>query len=127
MIYHLNRLDGRHSHNSRFQYYLGFAASMANRSGPLHFNDAMMWCIRTYGWSAEVNQTAKIMAWTASSMPWSQITSLASGMLNEVPDFCNPHWSWSNHVGSDWRIYLRGDQELAFFQLAHPVDQKSQK
>jgi hypothetical protein len=127
MIYKLNRLDGRHSHNSRFQYYLGFTANMANRSGPLHFNDAMAWCIKTYGWSAEVNQTAKIMSWTSSIMPWSQITNLATGIIDHAPEFCNPYWSWSNHIGSDLRIYLRGDGELAFFQLAHPVDQKIQR
>jgi hypothetical protein len=123
MIYQLHRLDGRHSHHDRFQYYLGFAASMANRSGPLHFNDAMMWCIQTYGWSAEVNQSAKIMSWIRPTIPFfSQM--FASGILDNVPDYCNDHWSWSNQVGHDLRIYLASDSELVFFQLAHPVDQK---
>lgn len=116
--YRLHHLDGRHSHNDRFQHYLSFPASMTQRSGPLHFNDTMAWCIQTWGWSAEVNQTAKILSWTL------MVTKFPQGILLDTPECCNPSWSWSNRLGHDLRIYLRGDAELAFFQLAHPVDQK---
>jgi hypothetical protein len=124
MRYKINRLDGRYSHNDRFSYYLGFSQTMTHKSGPLHFNDAMTWCIRTWGWSAEVNQTAKILAWTVSINHIQSNLNLASGIMPESPEFCNPSWSWTNHIGGDLRIYLKGDAELAFFQLAHPVDQK---
>ena len=127
MIYQLHRLDGRHSHNQRFQYYLEFSASMSNRSGPLHFNDAMAWSIRTWGWSAEVNQTARIMSWTTTSVALNRNRTLASSILETPPDYCNPHWSWSNTIGRDLRLYLQSDAELAWFQLAHPVDQKITK
>jgi hypothetical protein len=30
----------------------------------------------------------------------------------------NPHWAYSAAY-KDYRIYLKGDEELAFFQLAH--------
>ena len=124
MIYQLHRLDGRHSHNDRFRYYLGFAASMANRSGPLYFNDAMAWCIKNYGWSAEVNLTRRIQSWTTTMIAMNQITT---SITIPEPDYCNPHWSWTNIIGNDLRIYLQGDEELAWFQLAHPVDQKIRK
>jgi len=124
MIYELHRLDGRHSHNDRFQYYLGFSSSMANRSGPLYYNDAMTWAIRTWGWSAEIHQMRRILSWTTTMVALNQI---ATGILTQEPDYCNPHWSWTNTIGSDLRIYLQGDAELAWFQLAHPVDQKIQK
>ena len=127
MLYKLHRLDGRHSHNRRFQYYLEFSASMANRSGPVYFNDAMAWCIRTWGWSAEVNQTARIMSWTATSTALNIKPTLASAILDTHPDYCNPNWSWTNRIGDDLRIYLRGDEELAWFQLARPVDTKITK
>jgi hypothetical protein len=116
--YRLHCLDGRHSHRDRFRYYLSFPASMTQLSGPLCFNRAMAWCVQTWGWSAEVNQTAKILSWTL------MITQFPRGILPETPEHCNPCWSWSNRLGSDLRIYLAGDAELAFFQLAHPVDQK---
>jgi hypothetical protein len=117
MIYQSHRLDGRHSHNDRFRYYLSFSASMAQRSGPLHFNSAMAWCVQTWSWSAEINQTAKILSWTLA------ITRFPQGTLPELSEHCNASWSWSNRLGDDLRIYLRGDPELTWFQLAHPVDQ----
>ena len=121
MIYRLHRLDGRHSHNERYQYYLEFATTMANRSGPLHFNDAMSWCIRTWGWSAEAQHTAKIRAWTRNQAGfWSTIPAVVQDMPESPPDYCNPHWSWSIDKGHDLRIYLTGDPELTWFQLAHP-------
>ena len=123
--YRLHHLDGRHSHRDRFQYYLSFPASMTQRSGPWCFNQAMAWCIQTWGWSAEVNQTAKILSWTVGMNQFrSHLPQLALGIFSEAPECCNPSWSWSNHLGGDLRIYLQGDAELAFFQLAYPVDQK---
>lgn len=121
MIYQLHQLDGRHSHHKRFRYYLEFSANMANRSGPLHFNDAMAWCIRTWGWSAEAAQTVKIQSWTTT---WTSLNMVATGILASTPDYCNPHWSWTNNMGNDLRIYLTGDPELTWFQLSHPVDRK---
>ena len=125
MIYQLHRLDGRHSHNQRFRYYLGFSASMANRSGPLYFNDAMAWCIQTWGWSAEVNATVRILSWARQSVVMGIPNTLASEIFEHPPDHCNPHWSWSNQIQPDLRIYLHSDAELTWFQLAHPVDLKS--
>ena len=123
MIYRLHRLDGRHSHHDRFQYYLGFSTGMADRSGPLHFNDAMAWCVQTWGWSAEVNQTARILCWTQQiAIMWIP-NAPASGISGHPPDHCNPSWSWSNQIQPGLRIYLRDDAELSWFQLAHPVDQ----
>ena len=41
---------------------------------------------------------------------------------DHLPAECNPLWSWSNGY-EELRIYIKGDKELAFFQLSHPVDQ----
>ena len=124
MIYKLHHLDGRHSHRDRFRYYLGFSGSMARQSGPLYFNDVMSWCISNYGWSAEVHLTRRIQNWTTTMVSMNQI---AAGIMIAEPDYCNPHWSWTNIIGDDLRIYLRGDEELGWFQLSHPVDQKITK
>lgn len=120
MQYQLHQLDGRHSHNDRFQYYLGFPTQMTNRSGPLHFNDAMTWFINNFGWSAEIHQICKIEAWTTNAKTWNHLINLSSDLLDNSPDYCNQHWSWTNTIGHDLRIYVRGDQELAWFQLSHP-------
>jgi hypothetical protein len=47
--------------------------------------------------------------------------SVKGGWVNRVPkdlpDDCNPNWSWTNGY-DDLRIYVKDDPELAFFQLA---------
>lgn len=125
MKYLVHPLDGRHSYRDWFQYYVGFSAVMGQGHGPMVFNDALRWCTDTYGWSAEIRQYVKIMQWTHS--PWHHSASksirLASQMLPERSTHCNPNWSWSNAY-ADLRIYFASSAELAFFQLAHPVDRK---
>jgi len=126
MKYRIIKLDGRYSYQKWFEYYIGFPGSMTQSHGPLYFNDALKWFAETYGWSAEIRQYDKIMAWVNTSnriagQPWSG--RLASGILTEIPDHCNPNWSWTNHY-QDLRIYVKSGQELAFFQLKFPVDQK---
>jgi hypothetical protein len=95
---------------------------MARQSGPIYFNDAMTWFTERYGWSAEIKQWHHIDRWTGTQK---QGLSIASGILAEPSAHCNPHWSWSNQH-TDLRIYVATEQELAYFQLAYPVDQKKQ-
>lgn len=122
MKYQIHQLDGRHSYRELFQYYLRFSGSMNQNHGPLQFNQAMAWCIQTYGWSAEIREYNKISRWCVTGnmirqQPFS--ARLAQGILTELPMCCNPKWSWSNRMGDDLRIYLASDAELGFFQLAH--------
>lgn len=124
MKYTLQRLDGRFSYREWFEYSIGFPSAMTNRHGPLRYNDALKWFFQTYGWSAEIRQYQRIMTWTSSS--YSTVLRnqkpQASGILMERSEHCNPHWAWTNHY-ADLRIYVASDKEVAFFQLAHPVDQ----
>ena len=125
MKYTITRLDGRFSYRDWFQYYIGFAGRMSNHQGPKHFNDVLKWFFDTYGWSAEIRQYDQIHKWTSISGQLgikTQPLRIASGILDEPSAHCNPHWSWTNHY-PDLRIYVASDQELAFFQLAHKVDQ----
>ena len=125
MNYKIQKLDGRHSYRRWFEYYIGFRQSMSYSQGPLQFAQAQKWFFDTYGWSAEIRQWADIHRWTAMGLqtvarPWATEDSV----MEHLPAVCNRHWSWTNGA-TDLRIYLATDQELAFFQLAHPVDQKS--
>jgi hypothetical protein len=122
MKYDLIRLDGRYAYRHNFKFYLRFTGSMARQSGPVYFNDAMTWFAERYGWSAEIKQWHHIDRWTGNQLAGIPV---ASGILAEPSAHCNPHWSWSN-LHTDLRIYVATEQELAFFQLTYPVDQKKQ-
>ena len=122
MKYIVTRLDGRYSYRQNFEFYLGFSNTIVRDQGPLHFNDAMCWFTAHYGWSAEIKQWHNIDRWTGNHVMGILV---ASGILPEPSAHCNPHWSWSN-LHTNLRIYVATEQELAFFQLAHPVDQKIQ-
>jgi hypothetical protein len=126
MKYTVHKLDGRFSYRDWFEYYIGFSNNMVYQGGPLHFNDALKWFMNTYGWSAEIRSYEKMLKWVANSQMIARqpsAFSLASGILTERPDHCNPLWSWTNGY-DDLRIYVKSPAELAFFQLRFPVDQK---
>jgi hypothetical protein len=63
--------------------------------------------------------------WAQQATAWmvSRQRQKASGILDDLPAHCNPHWSWTYGYDELW-IYVASQKELAFFQLAHPVDQK---
>jgi hypothetical protein len=116
MKYTINRLDGRFSYHKWFAYYIGFTGGMANGHGPLHFNNTLKWFMETYGWSAEIREYAKMHAWTQQSTGWMGNYQQAAVILDELPDHCNPHWSWTNGY-NDLRIYVQSEKELNFFRL----------
>lgn len=125
MTYKIQKLDGRYSYRRWFEYLIAFRYSMNYDEGPLKFAKAQRWFTETYGWSAEIRQWADIHRWTAMGLQTSvKPYTTEAEIMKHLPDVCNPAWSWTN--GSDeLRIYIASDRELAFFQLAHPVDQKS--
>jgi hypothetical protein len=125
MKYQIIRLDGRYTYRDLFAYCIKFSNRMTVDQGPVQFNDALKWFFDTYGWSAEIRDYSKMQKWTVQTTQWigSQRLQMASGVLEEIPVHCNPHWSWTNGY-DDLRIYVKSPAELAFFQLKFPVDQK---
>ena len=124
MKYEIIRLDGRFTHRDLFEYAIKFSNRMAVDQGPLHFNDALRWFNETYGWSAEIRDYTKMQKWTVQNTQWmGNLRKLqASGILEEAPAHCNPHWSWTNGY-DDLRIYVATAAELNFFQLRWARDQ----
>jgi hypothetical protein len=120
MKYEIAKLDGRYTYRDWFEYAIKFSNRMAVDHGPLQFNDALQWFFETYGWSAEIRDYAKMQKWTRQATQWlgNRQIQKASGILEETPAHCNPHWSWTNGY-DDLRIYVASDRELAFFQLKH--------
>jgi len=102
MKYQVTNLDQRFSHSASFNYMLRFGKPSWEGTGVLDFDRARRWMNRTYGWSQEVD--------TRSAIKHSDIV-LQDGDINL-------HWAYST-VYKDYRIYLKGNEELAFFQLAH--------
>ena len=121
MKYEIQRLDGRFSYRHLFEYCIKFSNSMSSQQGPLCFSDVQKWFFQTYGWSAEIRVYEKLSRWTTqmNQVSVNSTHKSASGILTELPDHCNPHWSWTNGY-DDLRIYMASEKELAFFQLAFP-------
>ena len=121
MKYEIIKLDGRFTYRDLFGYAIKFSNRMAVDQGPLQFNDALKWFSDTYGWSAEIRDYTKMQKWTVQSTQWmgNIRPHLAKGILEETPDHCNPHWSWTNGY-DDLRIYVATEKELNFFQLRWP-------
>ena len=123
MKYEIVKLDGRFTYRDLFGYCIKFSNRMAVDQGPLKFNDAIKWFVETYGWSAEIRDYSKMQKWTIQNTQWmgSLRRAQASGILEETPGHCNPHWSWTNGY-DDLRIYVATDKEVAFFQLRWPCE-----
>ena len=121
MKYEIAKLDGRFTYRDLFEYYIKFSNSMTRGHGPLHFNTVLEWFRDTYGWSAEIRQYNNMMSWTTASRNVMNQFPKATGILSELPDCCNSHWSWTNGY-DDLRIYLATDKELNFFLLRWPND-----
>ena len=102
MKYQVTDMDRRFSHSASFNYMLRFSKPTWQGTGVLDFDRARRWMNRTWGWSQEVDYRSAIKR---------SNTVLQDGDINL-------HWAYSA-VYKDYRIYLKGDQELAFFQLAH--------
>ena len=115
MKYHVQPLDRRFSYNDRFELFISFGEDANKERSILNFNQALQWMIQTWGWSAEVRQYYELVK---RQTLWGLL-----GQNSQLPEICNTNWTWSNGF-DDLRIYLKTQQELAFFQLAHPVDQK---
>ena len=121
MKYEIQRLDGRFSYRHLFEYYIKFSNNMSSQQGPLNFSDVQKWFFQTYGWSAEIRIYEKLSRWTAqvNQVSMGKAFNPTSGTLADMPEHCNPNWSWTNGY-DDLRIYVASDKELAFFQLAFP-------
>ena len=122
MKYEIAKLDGRFTYRDLFEYYIKFSNSMTRGHGPLHFNSVLEWFRDTYGWSAEIRQYNNMMAWTTASRNVMNQFPKATGILSELPDCCNSHWSWTNGY-DDLRIYVASDRELNFFQLRWGINE----
>ncbi len=107
MKYQVTRLDGRFSHSGVFNYMLEFSKNTWAGTGVLDFDRARRWMNRTYGWSQDVETRSAIR----------RLESECDYVAVEAEDM-NQHWAYSVAY-KDYRIYLKSEKELTFFQLAH--------
>jgi hypothetical protein len=108
MRYLITRLDGRHSWREDFEHMLEFSSAGWLGTGVLEFDRARRWMHDTWGYSQEVHVRQRIQ----------QQPNLQARQLEFATVEVNPHWSYSVEY-KNYRIYLKGNQELSWFQLAH--------
>lgn len=112
MRYKIVKLDRRHSYNNLFEYFVRFSDFITDEDlGPIDFNNVLQWFQSTWGWSAEIRNYVQIKRWFKFN-----------GNIAHA-NCCSAHWSWSNGVDRELRIYVRGAEELNFFQLKFSIDQ----
>ena len=110
MYYVVTKMDKRYANYGSFLYMLEFSKSTWRGTGVLDFDRARRWMNETWGWTQDVETRAAL------------VTRIADPLNTVVKEEdVNRHWSYSVEY-KDYRIYLKGDQELAFFQLAHVQD-----
>lgn len=110
MRYQVTRLDRRHSYRDQFEYMLEFSKGAWVGTGVIDFDRSRRWMNRTWGWSQDVN-TRNILVDRIENPDNTAVQA----------DDINPHWAYSVEY-RDYRIYLAGDEELMYFQLAHAQD-----
>jgi hypothetical protein len=106
MQYKVVKLDNRYAWSKNFRWCLEFTRSEWTGTGVLDFDRARRWMNQTWGWSQDVetmNDMARIL--NRRFEPWD--------------DQINPHWAYAVQY-KNYRIYLKGDQELSWFQMVHP-------
>jgi hypothetical protein len=108
MIYHVTKLDYRHSHKYSFDYMLEFSKNTRVGTGVLDFDRSRRWMNQTWGWSQDVETRSRLKFRKADP---------ANTVVQE--DDINTHWAYSVQY-RDYRIYLNSDKELNWFVLAHP-------
>lgn len=124
MKYEILRLDGRYTYRDLFSYCIKFSNRMSVGKGPEQFNQAQKWFFDTYGWSAEIRNYDEIRKWYTKSVPIMAVKGRWATPQTDLPETCNPHWSWTNGY-EDLRIYVKSDAELNFFQLKWPNEKNS--
>ena len=103
-------MDKRYANYGSFRYMLEFSKSNWQGTGVLEFDRARRWMNKTWGWTQDVETRQAL------------IQRLANPLNNSVKEEdINKHWGYSVEY-KQYRIYLKGDKELAWFQLSHPAD-----
>lgn len=110
MRYQVTKMDKRYANYGSFRYMLEFSKSSWVGTGVLEFDRARRWMNQTWGWTQDVQTRRELI--TRKAYPTN---------VEIKEEDINRHWSYSVEY-KEYRIYLKGDKELAWFQLVHPAD-----
>ena len=111
MRYKITKMDGRYSHYG-YTHLLEFSRSTQHGTGVLDFDRARRWFNSTFGWSQDVETRARLFE------------NRLYHKEAYTPDDINPVWAYAVKYG-DYRIYIKDEQTLSWFVLAHPNESNS--
>lgn len=94
----IRELNSRFNYHNIFRYIVDWRKTL-NVSGVIPFHHARKWCNETWGFGTDVD---------------THDVALRAG------EQVNPHWAYEIRY-DQYRIYLAGDQELAWFRLKFGV------
>lgn len=126
--YKVHKLDSRYNFHQYFAYYISFSHTTPPAKAALKFWRAKRWFMDTYGYSAEIHswdEIRRLAQFSQKSGMWRKV-QISQAWIEDIDaaDVLNLAWSWSiGREAKDYRIYCASDKEVAFFQLAHKVDQ----
>ncbi len=109
MRYKVTKLDKRYAWSDDFAWCLEFTRSEWKGTGVLDFDHARRWMTNAWGWSQDV-ETMHAMARELNRR------------VESWDGFINKHWAYAVQY-KDYRIYLKSDAELSWFQVAHPCEE----
>lgn len=126
--YKITKLDARYRFCKHFAYIIEMTGITPRAARSIEFYRVMQWFQSTYGYSAEVSAWVEIREWMQTIRRMGGLwrkTQMVPPDEDAVPDdVCSPHWSWSiGRDNNDLRIYCASEKEVAFFRLAHKLDQ----
>jgi hypothetical protein len=115
MEYTITKLDNRYANRNLFAYMIEFGRQKSRpySTGVLEFHRALQWFNRTWGFSVAVDLQQDLVREMVNDVLRNR-SEPAQGQDNPL----NSHWAYSSQY-RNFRIYVRGDEELAMFQLVH--------
>lgn len=99
--YRVRRLDRRYNGGDVFRHRVEIDDHIKNPEKTDLYRRMQEWCRTTWGASSEVRHARMFRI---------------NGLEHNV------HWCYDNEWFTSFHIYLRGDEELALFELKWPVD-----
>lgn len=114
MSYKIVKLDARYRYHQTWQYMIRIETGRGVFIKRDRWLEMLHWCHTTWGWTITAATSSQVLG-NGDYSSWAN-----RGWVNAKWSYEEPH----PPDRMEYRIYLRSGEELAWFRLAHSVDQK---